>query len=222
MREFIAVLIAVFTTAATSADPLNCELGHYTAMNGLTATVDSDVLSVMWAGDDGSDVRMRFVIQDAQPIVRELAIRPQGGAWATLGQDLTPEYHVTSDVRRLSYQQSRPLEAIGVELTQEVIDREKWYVFWDAPLVVPGVSENRSPRNWGLPRSPDEIGRMDASFDTSSCSVKTDGARLEVTFPGLSMGIFAGELRFTRLSRHEPRAHGGDCQDRGGLGRLHL
>ncbi len=197
MRDFVAVFVAVFTTAATSADPLNCELGHYTAMNGLTATVDSDVLSVMWAGDDGSDLRMRFVIQGAQPIVRELAIRPQGGAWATLGQDLTPEYHVTSGVRRLSYQQSRPLEAIGAEITQEVIDREKWYVFWDAPLVIPGVSESRSPRNWGLPRSPDEIRRMDASFDTSSCSVKTDGARLEVTFPGLSMGIFAGELRFT-------------------------
>ena len=27
--------------------------------------------------------------------------------------------------------------------------------------------------------------------------MKTDGARLEVTFPGLSMGIFAGDLRFT-------------------------
>ena len=27
--------------------------------------------------------------------------------------------------------------------------------------------------------------------------MKTDGARLEITFPGLSMGIFAGELRFT-------------------------
>ncbi len=27
--------------------------------------------------------------------------------------------------------------------------------------------------------------------------MKTEGARLEVTFPGLSMGIFAGDLRFT-------------------------
>src|SRR4029079_6722716 len=36
-----------------------------------------------------------------------------------------------------------------------------------------------------------------ASFSTSSCSVKTDGAALEVTFPGLTLGIFAGDLRFT-------------------------
>ena len=27
--------------------------------------------------------------------------------------------------------------------------------------------------------------------------MKTDGAALEVTFPGLSMGLFSGDLRFT-------------------------
>jgi hypothetical protein len=27
--------------------------------------------------------------------------------------------------------------------------------------------------------------------------VKSDGARLEITFPGLSMGVFAGDLQFT-------------------------
>ncbi len=197
MKLPVALVAAVFTSAAASAAPLTCDLGQYTAKDGLTATIESDVLSVAWAGDNGSDLRMRFVIQDGQPIVRELAIRRQGGAWATLGQDLTPEYHVTSGVRRLSYQQSGPLEGTGVDIDQAVIDREKWYVFWDAPLLVPGVTEGRNPRNWGLPRSPDEIRHMDASFNTSSCSVKTDGARLEVTFPGLSMGIFAGDLRFT-------------------------
>ena len=197
MRMVIALVVATFTGAVASAGPLNCDLAQYTEAPGLTASVESDVLSVTWAGAKGADLRMRFVIQGGQPIVRELAIHRQGGAWATLGQDLTPEYHVTSGVRRLSYQQSRPFEGTGAEITQEVIDREKWYVFWDAPLLVPGVTEGRSPRNWGLPRSPEEIRHMDASFNTSSCSVKTDGARLEVTFPGLSMGIFAGDLRFT-------------------------
>ena len=48
-----------------------------------------------------------------------------------------------------------------------------------------------------LPRKPEEIRRADATFNTTGCSVKTDGARLEVTFPGLSMGIFAGSLQFT-------------------------
>jgi hypothetical protein len=52
-------------------------------------------------------------------------------------------------------------------------------------------------RVFGLPRKPEEIRRANASFNSTSCSVNTDGARLEVTFPGLSMGIFAGSLRFT-------------------------
>ena len=52
-------------------------------------------------------------------------------------------------------------------------------------------------RNIGEPRSAADIKRASASFNASSCSVKTDGATVEVTFPGLTMGIFAGDLRFT-------------------------
>ena len=193
----LIMIMAVLVAAAASADPLNCDLAGYAAQDGLTASVEADVLTLGWTGDAGADLRMRLVIQNAQPMVRELAIRRRGGAWAVLGQDLSPEYHVTSGIRRLSYQQSQPLEATGVDITQDVIDREKWYVFWDAPLVIPGVTEGRNPRNWGVPRSPDEIRRMDATFNTASCGVTTDGARLEVTFPGLEIGIFAGDLRFT-------------------------
>src|SRR4029078_2693087 len=49
----------------------------------------------------------------------------------------------------------------------------------------------------GGPRTAQEIRRPSASFHAPSCSVKTDGGSLEVTFPGLEMGIFAGDLRFT-------------------------
>ena len=55
------------------------------------------------------------------------------------------------------------------------------------------LSTLRVPR----PRSEADIKHASASFHTTSCSVKTDGASLEVTFPGLSMGIFSGDLRFT-------------------------
>ena len=44
---------------------------------------------------------------------------------------------------------------------------------------------------------PEDIRRASSSFKTTSCSVKTDGARLEVKFNGLSMGIFDGDLQFT-------------------------
>jgi len=52
-------------------------------------------------------------------------------------------------------------------------------------------------RYLGPPRTPGEIRRASATFKTSSCRVYTDGASLAITFPGLSMGIFAGDLRFT-------------------------
>jgi hypothetical protein len=74
-----------------------------------------------------------------------------------------------------------------------VVDREKWFAFWDAPLMVPGAPNT----NMDLPRKPEEIRRANATFNASTCAVKTDGARLEVEFPGLSMGIFSGSLRFT-------------------------
>jgi len=53
-------------------------------------------------------------------------------------------------------------------------------VFWDAPL-----------------NHPDEGSPVKASFHSDRAAVKTDGARLEVTFPGLVMGLFSGGVRFT-------------------------
>ena len=42
-----------------------------------------------------------------------------------LGRDLTPEFEVTSGVRRLSEQQASPLRALKVEITPEVIETRK-------------------------------------------------------------------------------------------------
>src|SRR5207237_2686318 len=70
----------------------------------------------------------------------------------------------------------------------------RWFAFHDAPLEVPGKSGTQMPP---LPRKPEEIRRADATFNVTACSVKTDGARLEVNFPGLSVGIFTGSLQFT-------------------------
>jgi len=132
--------------------------------------------------------------------VRDLAVRKSGAAWATLGENLKPEYHVVSGMRRMSTQQADPLRAAGVELTPEVIDKNRWYAFWDAPLFIPEpppAGRGQTSRTLGPPRTAAEIRRATASFNSSSCAVRTDGASLEVTFPGLSMGIFAGNLRFT-------------------------
>src|ERR1043166_334686 len=225
-----AVAVATFvlpSTSRLSADSLNCNLSQYKAAQGLTAAVEQDALVVAWTGQNGADLRARYAIDSGQPIVRELAVKKAGGQWTTLGKNLTPEYHVVTGIRRMADDQANPLKAAGIELTEEVINKNRWYAFWDAPLVMPGSQEMKDEAAWrrsqqaaagrgdrgrgqaensdslipnrtlGTPRTPSEIRRADASFHTTSCSVKTDGASLAVTFPGLSMGIFSGDLQFT-------------------------
>src|SRR5262245_94882 len=207
-----------------------CDLTQYRAVSGLTATAEQNALVVTWSGANGSELRARYAIDNGQPVVRELAVRKSDGQWAPLGQNLVPEFYVKSGVRRMTTQQGEPLINLGIDITPEVIEKNKWQAFWDAPFVIPGVAPEpparsaepsrppaqRGPaaqsepaaregtvppgprgRVYGLPRRPEEIRSANATFKTASCSVKTDGSRVEVEFPGLSMGIFAGSLRFT-------------------------
>jgi hypothetical protein len=148
---------------------------------------------VTWQGERAQTLRAAFVVVAGQPLVRELAARPNGRSWVVLATDLIPEFEVVSGRRRISEQQLEPLRALKVNLTPELLDREAWNAFWDAPLDVPG----RKGTNPGLPRRSEEIRSAKSTYDVRSCAVKSDGARLEVSFPGLAMGIFAGELRFT-------------------------
>ena len=222
-------------TSVLRAESLNCNLSQYKAASGLTAAVEQDSLVVSWTGQNGADLRARYAIDSGQPVVRELAVKKAGGQWTTLGRNLTPEYHVVSGVRRMALDQANPLRAAGIELTEEVINKNRWYAFWDAPLVMPGSQELKDEAAWqrsrqpadrgnannaagrggnqgeqsraqaelqpnrtvGPQRTPSEIRRAEASFHATSCSVNTDGASLVVTFPGLSMGIFSGNLQFT-------------------------
>jgi hypothetical protein len=231
-----AVTIVVVTpagehmTPTVAAQPLNCDMSQYKAASGLTAGIEQGAVAVTWNGSNGSELRARYAIDNGQPIVRELAVRKSGGQWAPLGQNLVPEFYVKSGLRRMTTQQGAPLRDLGVDISPEVIEKNKWYAFWDAPFVIPGVPEPTPARAggpargrgqpgpasqsepaarrgavppgpegrvYGLPRKPEEIRSADAKFQTSSCSVNTDGARVEVNFPGLSMGIFSGSLRFT-------------------------
>ena len=41
----------------------------------------------------------------------------------------------------MTTQQGAPLINLGVDITPEVIEKNKWYAFWDAPFVIPGVPE---------------------------------------------------------------------------------
>src|SRR5579864_107305 len=69
----------------------------------------------------------------------------------------------------------------GVRRTGHGLPNEhRWDVFWDAPL-----------------NHPEEVRRGKASYHAERGEVKTDGSRLEITFPGLELGVFSGTLQFT-------------------------
>ena len=193
LSAVFALSLAPWATTAL-ADPLACDLSGYQAQKGLTAVAEKDLLTVTWQGAGGSEVRARYAIDHAQPVVRELAVRAKGGAWATLGQNLTPDFRVQTGKRRIDYAGLAPLKALGVDTaSREVIEKQGWVSFWDAPFVIPGDGK----RNVDLPRKADEIQRATATYQTTACAVKSDGARIEVSFPGLTMGMFSGGLRFT-------------------------
>jgi hypothetical protein len=231
--------------ATQEAAPLTCNLTQYKASTGLTTALEGDLLTVSWNGQGTSQLRARFAIDGGTPTVRDLSVRRGSGEWAMLGQNLTPEYQVTTGLRRMPNDQANAFSSLGIDVTQEVIDKNRWYAFWDAPLSIPGyysataggagpqgaqavqelgqggtVAEqvaalqsgsrgrrgfNPSPNppgftgghGLGLPRKREEIRRGVSAFSASSCDVKTDGSSLAVTFPGMKLGIFEGNLRFT-------------------------
>ena len=187
------LLLTTLCAALAAGQSLNCDLSAYKAQEGLQAQVRGAALEISWDGERREQMRAAFTIVNGQPVVQSLAARKNGGAWITLGTNLTPEFEVTSGVRRLSQQQMSPLQDMKVELTPEVVEREKWNAFWDAPLVVPG----RTGTNMGLPRKPEEIRKVWAKYQASGCAVKTDGVRIEVVFPGWEAGIFSGALQYT-------------------------
>src|SRR5437764_1603055 len=133
---------------ALLADSTSCNLSQYKAAQGLTAAMEQNLLVVSWSGQNGADLRAQYGVDNGQPILRELAIKKAGGAWTTLGRNLTPGYHVVSRVRRRALDQANPLRAAGIELTEEVINKNRWYAFWDAPLVMPGSQELQDEAAW--------------------------------------------------------------------------
>src|SRR5437016_5370044 len=189
MRHINFILCAaLFCTAAIAQ---NCDFKEYKAIDGLKAQMTAGALEIAWRGDTDQQLRASFTIRDGQPTVHELAARKGQGNWIVLGRDLTPEFEVTSGLRRMSDQQVGPLKLAHIPITPEIVEKEKWNAFWDAPLMIPGTG------SIGLPRKPEDIRHASATYHASACQVKSDGARLEVTYPGLDMGIFSGQLRFT-------------------------
>lgn len=209
MKIPLTTLVLALAASVLHADPLTCDLANYKAAPGLTATVGGNALTVAWEGDNGADVRMSLAVEKGTPTIREIAVRKKGGQWNTLAANVTPEFRVVSGLRRATQQQTQPLERLGIALTPEVIDTIKWEAFWDAPLYIEGSGELPPTHQTsippmkgvanqpGLPRKPEEVRRSIAAFDVQRCEVKTNGARIEISFPGVTAGVFTtGRLQY--------------------------
>jgi len=192
--------------AYSQPSPLNADLSNYEAQPGLTAEVQNQQLLIQWEGEDGHELKIYFAVSGGVPTVTELAIRPEAEIWKTIARDLKPEYRIVSGVRRVTQQQIEPLEELGMELTPEILEEIKWDAFWDAPLYVsdepPRSHKSSIPAaepsvaNPGMPRKAEEISRVTATFQADGCEVRTNGARLEIIFPGAEAGIFSGHLQY--------------------------
>jgi hypothetical protein len=198
MKNFAAVLGLGLFAIAGAAQGVNCNMQDYKAVDGVRAVADGKSVTLTWQGEAAQELRAQFGLRDGQPVVEELAARKAGGAgaggaWVVLGKDLTPEFQVTTGRRRMSKTEKDILVRLGQD-TPENEERYKWNVFWDAPLEVPGLDASHLV---GPARTTDEIKRATVSYKSDACAVKTDGDRVTVTFNGLTLGLFAGDLEFT-------------------------
>jgi hypothetical protein len=201
--------VAGATASPALADPLRCDFSGYRTTSGLNAAVADDTLTLAWDGArPGEQVRLSLAVEAGAPVIRELAVRPAQGGWSPVARNVAPEFRVVSAMRRITNQQLNPLRSLGVPITQEVIDTAKWEAFWDAPLRIGEDSLKDShlgtmpPKEGilnqpGLPRRPEEVRRVSADWKISGCTVKTDGGRIEVAFPGVELGVFSGRLQYT-------------------------
>jgi len=210
MPKLSAYLLAPFLITilfgATGLRAQTCDLSEYKPSPGLAAAASSNTLTITWDGGRNEEVRLRLVLDHGSPMIQELAVRHKGGSWSVLGSNLGPEFYVVSGLRRMTQQQFQPLQKLGIQITPEILDLDRWEAFWDAPLNVPGnqaAHGNATPPaegiagQPGLPRKPEEIRRASARYDVQSCKVKTNGGRLEISYPGVQLAVFSGALQYT-------------------------
>lgn len=185
------LLLALLLFPGVALAGTTCKLQGYKAVSGIAMEHSGGAVTLTWPGESGAELRARLGIRDGKPMVQELSAREAGGQWMVLGKDLTPDFQVTTGRRRLSRTQLMMMKRLGIDSPEEE-EKRKWNTFWDAPLVVPGGGDSQP-----LPRSADEIRHGSSNYQSDSCTVATDGDQVSVTFNGLTLGIFAGDVRFT-------------------------
>ncbi len=206
----LAAALMCAASQAHAAQAAACNLSAYKAADGLMAEADANGLKITWAGDAGQSGRLQIAVQNGAPVIQELALRQGDGAWTPVLTNVVPDFAVVTGVRRISSQQLAPMRDLKIPINKENVDKYRWEPFWDAPLdLTTPPKTGQFSTSWtpiegvpeagqaGLPRDPSEIQRASAMWRLSGCSVRTDGARLVIDYPGVELGVFNGLLRFT-------------------------
>lgn len=193
MKVIVLVMALSMCGGVAASQSLTCDTRDYKPVTGMSVAASGAGITLAWPGERGDELRARFALRSGQPLIEELAARKSAGDWVILGRDLTPDFEVTAGRRRMA---STELDILK-KFHQDTPANEnfyKWNVFWDAPLQIPGT-ENKHLTDG--PRTSQEVTRAAVSYNSSTCSVKSDGDQVSVTFNGLTLGIFTGELSFT-------------------------
>jgi hypothetical protein len=184
--------------------PVTCDLSAFQPSPELSAEAHGEEVTLRWAGTASQSVQMSLAVRNGVPTLVELAVREGTGPWIPVARDARIEYHVVEGYRRITNQQLAPLHELGVEITQEIVDRHRWDAYWDAPLDLRTelpVQNNPPPMDGlpgtdqpPLPRSPDEIRRGVIEYGATSCRVRSEEGGASVTFDGVRLGTFTGDL----------------------------
>ena len=207
-RCAVLALTLTLLASAAHADPMSCALDSVRAQPGLTVWQAGDVLTVQWDGDRNQQLRMQFALRQGTPTIHELAVRRPGstGGWGVVAADAIPDYRVISGLRRMSNQQMAPLRGLGVDLTTEIVDTVPLgSVLGRAARCDAALGPRRQPAAGGRRRqsagSAAQAGRNQArrrpSIARTACTVKTNGARLEIRFPACSSACSAASLQYS-------------------------
>ena len=95
-------------------------------------------LQVTWQGEGDQQLRCCLCPGERSACgTGTLAVRKGAAGWRVLARNLSPEFDVVSGRRRLSEQQAGPLRVLGISMTPDVVEREKWNAFADTNRVRP-------------------------------------------------------------------------------------
>ena len=177
----------------------------YQVQQGIDLSIVDSTATVTWDGQNNHEFLLRFNVVGGMPTFETLSVRSTKGAWKNIASYFQPVFNVVSGLRRVTQQQTEPLEKLGIPLTAELIDSIKWDAFWDAPLYLskepPTKRQHSIPASQpfashpGMPRKQAEVTRASAEFNVHQVRFITNGTRLEIVFDHVQVGVFSGYLQ---------------------------